>query len=185
MTEYIINHDPSACYGCRACEHICQENAISMQPNLEGFLYPVMDENKCIKCGLCTSVCPHDKQSQDEEMPKRVYAVQAKDIDILMRSSSGGAFSVIANYILENDGYVCGCIFSDRYEAVHILTRNRTDVDRMRGSKYVQSNTKDVYPRVKELLNEGRLVLFTGTPCQVAGLKGFLQGGHQNLFPST
>ena len=180
MTEYILHKEKSKCYGCRACEKVCSQKAITMEPDDEGFLYPVLNESLCINCGLCKKVCPHDNDFSVYE-PLSVYALQHNSEDILSGSSSGGAFSALADYVIENSGAVCGCVFDDNFRAVHTVTENTAVIEKMKGSKYVQSDTANSFKEVKVRLENGQRVLFTGTPCQVDGLKRFLKKDYENL----
>lgn len=182
MTEYIDTKDESKCYGCRACEQICPQHSIHMEANEEGFLYPQFDSEKCIHCGLCQKSCPHDNEDNEQHLPLAVFAAQYKKLDALMSSSSGGIFSALADYVVSNNGYVAGCIFNDEFLPIHVITKDKTVIEKMRGSKYAQSDTKNIYCQIKKILNKGELVLFTGTPCQVDGLIHYLQKDYSNLF---
>ena len=182
MTNYLVSGKDNTCYGCRACEQICPKNAITMKPNKEGFAYPVLDADKCVKCGLCAKICPHDNPMEAPEKPVDVFAGQYLEEEALLGSSSGGIFSAVADYVLANDGYVAGCLFDEDFVAVHMVTNEKKTVEKMRGSKYVQSDTKDTYAQIKALLDENKLVLFSGTPCQVDGLKRYLRKDYQNLI---
>ncbi len=181
MTEYLLTKNLKKCCGCSACEQVCPKNAIALKPNEEGFLYPVLDEELCIKCGLCKSVCPYDNKNDLKE-PEEVYAIQYKEQDILKKSSSGAAFSALADFVLAGGGAVAGCIFDETIRAVHIVTDKKELVEKMRGSKYVQSEMGDTFRSIKAILDDGRLVLFTGTPCQVGGLKNYLKKDYENLY---
>lgn len=172
------------CSGCRCCEAICPVSAIRMTTDEEGFLYPQIDYKVCIGCNLCKKSCPFVKKSTTEisvEYPK-VYAIKNKNQKVLKESSSGGAFSLLAEYVLNHNGYVVGCAFDEDFNPRHIIIESVDDLQRLRGSKYVQSNMEHIYPRVKELLDKGRQVLFTGTPCQVAGIRTYLNDDYENLF---
>ena len=182
MTDYILQHDSSKCYGCRACEQICPQKAITMQPNEEGFLYPVLDETICIKCGLCSQICPINTDFFDSDGVQRVYAAQYKQEASLMNSSSGGVFSAAADYVLNHGGAVAGCIFDENFTAVHKVSQNPDTIAKMRGSKYVQSDMGHTFLDIKKRLEDGQLVLFTGTPCQVDGLNRFLRKKYDNLY---
>lgn len=181
MTKYLLTSRLEKCCGCGACEQVCPENAIELKPNEEGFLYPVLNETLCIGCGICKKICPYDNNKQLNE-PVEVYAVQNNCVEELLKSSSGGMFSALADYIIANGGFVAGCIFDDSFKAVHILSRDAIEIEKMRGSKYVQSETGAVFKDVKQILDDGKIVLFTGTPCQIDGLKRFLQKDYENLF---
>ncbi|MBR5542773.1 MAG: Coenzyme F420 hydrogenase/dehydrogenase, beta subunit C-terminal domain [Oscillospiraceae bacterium] len=176
-----ICETPDKCTGCGACANVCPKDAVKLQENNYGFLHPVIDEKKCIECNLCSKTC---KKVFDMELiyPLKAYACTIKDKDILMKSSSGGAFSVLAEHILENGGAVCGCVYDDELKPIHICSEKKDDYLLMRKSKYVQSDTGLVYRDAKERLEAGKTVLFTGTPCQVGALKGYLGKGYENLI---
>ena len=180
MTSFLQTSELNKCYGCRACEQVCAKGAITIKPNNEGFLYPTLNKDLCIDCGLCVKVCPYDTPAIMNK-PQKAYAIQYKNDERLLNSSSGAAFPAIADYVLSKDGYVAGCIFNDEIEAVHIVTNEPHLVEKMSGSKYVQSNVNNVYSSIKNLLSSGKLVLFSGTPCQVAGLYRFLRKPYDNL----
>lgn len=170
------------CCGCSACLNICPHNAITMKENAEGFLYPYIDEEKCKNCGLCKKVCPSLNIENKNIKKPDCYAAMADD-EIRLQSSSGGAFSIIASHILNNNGYVCGCTFdTDDLTAKHIIIDSINDLSKLRGSKYVQSNVQYSYKNIKTLINDGKFVLFSGTPCQVAALKAYLNKDYDNLL---
>ncbi|MEG0408461.1 MAG: Coenzyme F420 hydrogenase/dehydrogenase, beta subunit C-terminal domain [Bacilli bacterium] len=180
MIRYALTKDKHTCYGCCACEQACPVNAINMVLDEEGFKYPLVDFNLCIKCSKCSEICPYE--SEVKESQGKSYAIQIKDKIELLNSSSGGVFSLIANYVFEKNGYVCGCIFDEDLKAIHIVSNNKNDLIKMQGSKYVQSEISNIYERILELLCDEKLVLFSGTPCQVDGLKRFLGKSYQNLI---
>lgn len=182
MTTYLKTANKASCYGCRACEKICSHSAIAFSPDSEGFLYPSLDSSRCVECGLCLKVCPYDNNFTEDKKPIKVYAAQYKNENALNNSSSGGIFSAVADLVLKEGGAVCGCIFNEDFKAVHIVTKNPEAVEKMRGSKYVQSDTADIFTEIKRLLEDGTKVLFTGTPCQVDGLKRFLLKDYDNLI---
>lgn len=173
------------CCGCAACGEICAKNAIQMVRNSEGFLYPNIDESLCIDCGMCDKVCPilnaEQLKHNDEQ---QVYAAVNKDNDILKESSSGGIFSVIADYVLDNGGVVCGAAFEDDLHLHHVIIDTKSELQRLRGSKYITSENDGAYKEIKQLLNQGRLVYYTGTGCQVAGLRAYLRKEYDNLVTS-
>ena len=171
------------CYGCRACEQLCPTKAITMMQNDEGFLIPHVDAKKCIKCKLCVSRCPHYNIKNLKNIQNSiVYAAKATDISEQKKSSSGAIFPIIAKYVLDNNGVVFGCQFNEDIVAEHTEINNKEDLEKLRGSKYVQSNTKNTYRRVKEILEEDRYVLYSGTPCQIGGLKTYLNKDYEKLY---
>lgn len=170
------------CTGCSMCYNICNHNAISMQPDEEGFLQPRINPSKCIDCGLCRKICPVLSPYDFSNHKMHTYAAFAKDKGIRQHGSSGGLFSVFANYILSSNGYVAGAAYNRDYAVNHIIISDITDLYKLQGSKYVQSNLKDTPQTIKSLLNNGKNVLFVGTPCQVAGLLNYLKKPYNNLF---
>lgn len=168
------------CAGCGMCAQACPAQAITMEENIEGFLIPVIDEEKCTRCGLCYHKCPSQNPLYKNEQPQ-CYAIMADD-EIRKVSSSGGMFSVAARYILEQGGYVCGAAFKADFSVEHIIIDNMSQLDRLRGSKYIQSSEGGVFPEIKRLLEDGTFVLFTGTPCQVAGLYAYLGKEYEKLY---
>lgn len=184
MIKYILTKDASDCCGCRACEQACTHQALRMEANEEGFLYPVIDTSKCVDCGLCGKVCPMMNPQQVQNPMGKAYAAQNKETDELKTSSSGGGFIAIAKYVLAQNGVVYGAAYQDGPIVVHERVDNFNDLEKLKGSKYVQSDTRDVYSQIKVDLRNGKLVYFTGTPCQVAGLKLFLRKEYENLITS-
>lgn len=179
----IYELDKNECCGCSSCVQKCPKNAIKMIENEEGFLYPIIDEEKCINCGLCSKVCPQMKEikKNNEEYPK-VYAMYNKNDDELLKSSSGGIFSVIANYVIENGGVVFGAAYDNDFNVKHIMIDNKENLNLLRKSKYVQSNINNTYEEAERKLKQGKMVLFSGTPCQIAGLKSYLVKEYDNLI---
>lgn len=173
--------DMKKCTGCGACENICPVGAITMKENDEGFLNPVVDVEKCVNCGLCSKKCIALNPEYGNVPVPKCYAMMADD-DTRFISSSGGMFSVVAEYILEKGGYVCGAAYKSDFKVEHIIIHDRRDLPRLRGSKYMQSHTNQIYKQIKELLEDGQLVLFTGMPCQVAGLYTCLGKDYENLY---
>lgn len=171
------------CCGCRNCENICPKHAIKMVEDEEGFLYPVVDKEKCVNCGLCSKVCPWLNEIKNKESFAPIcYAVKNKDKNVQKISSSGGAFGVFANVILEQNGYVCASIMNDSFIVSHSITDNKKDLVKMYGSKYVISDLKDNFLTIRKLLNENKKVLFCGVPCQVNALLNFLPKNYENLY---
>lgn len=169
------------CCGCGACFNTCAKGAISMVENHEGFKVPVVDAEKCTNCGMCVKVCPALNEKRANFVNPDCYAAQADDA-IRAVSSSGGAFTIIAEEILKRGGYVCGAAFRDDWSIHHIIVKNNEDLAKLRGSKYVQSDTEDCFKRIKALLRDGKWVLFSGTPCQVAGLYTYLGKEYDTLL---
>lgn len=161
------------CCGCNACEQVCPKNCISFAPDSEGFMYPVVDNSLCVECGLCTKHCPLIADVSKSKAPD-VYGAKYKNLSESFNSTSGGIFVPVAKYVLDKGGVVFGCAFDESLTARHICIDNAKDLQKLQGSKYVQSDTRGVYSKVKAELDKGRYVLFSGTGCQVAGLKAFL-----------
>lgn len=173
------------CFGCGACEQICSCCAIKMSADEEGFRSPVVDSNRCSRCGLCVMVCPAlpDKRESCLNLTQRVYAARNKQPEKWMRSTSGAIFPIFAEYILAQGGVVYGCAWSsDCSEAVHVRIDRFDALRQLYQSKYVQSSTRDTYCHVQSDLNEKIKVLYSGTPCQIAGLKLFLQRDYPELL---
>ncbi len=169
------------CTGCSACKEICPKDAIYMIYNKDGFLNPRIDNEKCVNCGICINHCPSFKPYYLNNKSPKCYAVWADD-GIRAVSSSGGFFSVIACYFLEKNGYVCGAVYNDDFSVMHILTNRKENIKKMRGSKYIQSNVSGIYKEIKVQLSKGEKVLFTGMPCQIAGLYSNLGTEYSNLY---
>lgn len=174
--RHIIITDPHDCCGCTACASACPRGSITMKENSEGFLYPAVDESTCIECGICARVCPVITQFPARR-PLEVHAVKHPDGTVRDGSASGGAFPLLASAILEEGGLVFGSRYDNAYEAVHDSAGTPSEAAAFIGSKYLQSRMEDCCGRVRTVLREGRPVLFTGTPCQVAGLNHFLASG--------
>lgn len=171
------------CSGCHACFQICPKNCIKMEYSSEGFLYPVADEERCIHCNLCESVCPILQKKEFSENSTTAYAVINKSEDIRSASSSGGVFSYVAESIILHGGVVFGAAFSEDFHTVkHICVDTVEDLYKLRGSKYLQSTIGNSYKEAETLLKEGRKVLFTGTPCQIAGLYACLKKDYSCLY---
>lgn len=169
------------CVGCGGCASICPEGAVAMAYREDGFLYPQVDGAACVSCGLCLRVCPTQYALSAAPIPSRCYALQAADA-ARMGASSGGVFPVLARHILDRGGYVAGAVFDEGFAVRHIVSRDPERVRAMQTSKYVQSDTSGVYSQIRDLLREGKTVLFTGCACQAAGLRAFLQKPYENLY---
>lgn len=173
--------DKSKCSGCHSCMNICPKNCIEMKVDEEGFWYPTVDKEKCIECGLCEKRCPILNDMSIENTPQ-AYACYNKDEEIRKESSSGGIFTLLASYIIDNGGIVYGAAFNQNFEVEHIEVTNKQDLSKLRGSKYVQSKLGNTYSKIKEHLNQNKLVYFSGTPCQIDGLLCFLNKKYDNLI---
>lgn len=173
--------DKSQCCGCTVCVSVCPKRCIRMIEDDEGFLYPEVDGAACINCGVCEQVCP-ELCSADARTPVLVYAAKNRNEEIRMASSSGGIFTLLAEKIIDCGGVVFGARFDVNWDVVHDYAETREGLVAFRGSKYVQSRMGDCYQKAKSFLLQGRKVMFTGTPCQIAGLKNFLRKDYDNLF---
>lgn len=172
--------EKSTCCGCEACVQVCPHKCISLKTDKEGFSYPVADTKSCIECGLCEKVCPK-LYSFEQRHPLAFYAAINPNEDIRMQSSSGGIFTLLAEHIIQLGGVVFGARFNSKWEVVHGYTDKIECLSEFRGSKYVQSHIGNAYKLVEQFLKAGRLVLFSGTPCQVAGLYRFIRKDYKNL----
>lgn len=168
-----ILDNPERCCGCYACYSTCPTSAITMEENEEGFRVPVIADDKCINCGSCRSVCPVQHVTYEHPKPT-VYALQAND-SIREGSSSGGAAAILSKYVLAHGGIVCGCGFDKNFEAHHVIIDKEEELPLISRTKYVQSRIEDNFKEIKKALLADRLTLFVGTPCQVAGLNGYLR----------
>lgn len=175
-TTNIIN-----CTGCSACYSKCPYNAIDMKYDNEGFIYPYVDASKCTDCNLCIKICPALHLNNKNTGLQECYAVMGKD-EIRRHSSSGGVFSIIAEYIFRHNGYVCGAAFNDEMQLMHMIINKREDLDKLRRSKYLESKIGDIFTQIKALLKHDEYVLFCGTPCQVAGLYAYLGCDYDKLI---
>lgn len=172
----IIISDPKNCCGCSACESICPHKAISMQPDVLGFLYPVVDKNKCTNCNLCNEVCAFNENYKKNIIENvEVYAVRHKEITEIDKSRSGAMFTAITDYIIKNGGSIYGAGYKEHFIVIHKRATTREERDEFRGSKYVQSELNGIFDSVRKDLKDGLLVCFSGTPCQTAGLRSFLE----------
>lgn len=168
------------CYGCGACENACKRGALKMQADEEGFLYPHIDSALCIECGKCKQVCQiHNLKTRISQEPL-VFAAKNKNEEVRRRSTSGGMFFALSETIIQNGGSVYGVAYDEEFNALHQRAENLEDCQKFQGSKYAQSRVGAVYQGVKDDLVSGKEVLFTGTPCQIAGLATFLGADAEN-----
>ena len=175
-----IEHKKDCC-GCTACVSVCAHHCITMHEDAEGFKYPQVDMAACVDCGLCEKVCPIQHSESDKNI-LQVIAAKNKDEVVRKNSSSGGVFSILAEAFIDDGGVVVGCAMNKELKAVHVICETKEELVRLRSSKYVQSDMEGIFPQVRQLLRDGRKVLFSGTPCQVAGLRSFLFKQYDNLF---
>lgn len=168
-------NDKSQCCGCWACYNACPKHCIEMIEDEEGFRYPHVNKKGCIDCGLCEKVCPLKQQQLDDTLPES-FVVQQKDAEVLRNSTSGGFFTAISKWAIAKGGVVFGAAFDEDMELRHSYSETLEGCKRFCGSKYVQSLIGDCYAQAKNFLAQGRVVVFSGTPCQVAGLYHFLRG---------
>lgn len=181
-----INHinidSKEDCTGCTACKNICPKNAIEMLRDEEGFLYPKVDAKKCINCGLCKKICPVLNNSIKNNFKQKAFLFQNTKENVRGDSTSGGFFSSIGEYVVKNNGIVIGASFGDDFVVKHIETDKIEELSKFRKSKYVQSDLNDMFRKIKQYLIDDRLVCFSGTPCQVEGLKAFLKKDYEKLI---
>ena len=169
------------CSGCHACYSVCPTKAIEMVKDEKGFKYPVIDQPKCVNCHLCEKTCPIINKKIVDNEPK-AYSCYNKNNEVRSKSSSGGIFTLIASKILEKNGVVFGASFNNKFMVEHIYVEKEEELYKIRGSKYLQSIIGDSYKQAKKFLEEGRYVLFTGTPCQIEGLLSYLNKDYENLI---
>ena len=162
------------CVWCRSCEQVCPQKCITLEPNREGFLYPRIEEKACIGCGMCLKACPTENTAEHRHQPQSVWAFKNNDEKQIMKSASGGAADVASEIILSQNGVVYGAAYDENLVVRHIEVTDKTSKCRLQSSKYVQSDLNQCYSKAKKALQDGRLVLFTGTPCQIAGLYAYL-----------
>ena len=177
---YFDTYNKKMCNGCGTCSLVCPKKCIKMVKDDEGFLYPVINKNECIKCGKCRNVCSNfNNKIVDNE---KAYGVLSNTSEHLELRSSGGVFILLAKYVINNGGIVFGVTYNNNLEVQHDYTENLDDVFKFSGSKYARSNLKNSYEKVKSFLQEDRYVLFTGTPCQISGLKKYLGKEYDKLI---
>lgn len=175
--------DKSQCCGCTACLSTCPKGAISMHTDDYGFNYPVIDTEHCVECKKCVAVCDFKKSSGNKNSAElSVYACHNKNELIHKESSSGGVFFELGKKILQNNGVIYGAVYDQNFNVKHIKAEKISDLEKMKGSKYVQSNITGVFKQVKADLEQGRDVLFSGTGCQCAALKSYLNKDYDNLY---
>lgn len=172
----------SECCGCSACKDICPKRCITMKQDIEGFEYPFIDKNICIDCGLCEKICPIQNEETLNNDLLECYVAFMKDEQIRLQSSSGGLFTIFAETIIKEKGVVFGAAFDEEFMVHHIGVESIDDLSKLRGSKYLQSRIENTYYETKQFLEDGRMVLYSGTACQIAGLKKYLNNDYKNLY---
>ncbi len=182
MNRNILKMNKLYCCGCGCCEQICPTHCITMIPDEEGFLVPCIDEQRCLNCGRCYDKCAQVEYDMTKSSIQKVFAARSKDNCLVESSSSGGIFGMLSKYILSLNGCIFGCAWDNKLEAKHIKVSSEKDLERLFGSKYVQSIIGNVYVDVKKSLEENKYVLFSGTACQIAGLNNYLGKKYDKLF---
>lgn len=183
LTNQYVEAHKTECCGCHACLNVCPTHAISMREDNEGFLYPLIDDEKCIHCGQCAKVCQMiNLKVNSEGSTKKVYACMSLNTEERLKSSSGGIFIQLARYVIEQGGCVFGAAFDDQMVVRHMKAHTLEECRKFMGSKYVQSAIGTTFAEAKCVLDQGEMVLFTGTPCQIHGLKLFLKKDYENLI---
>ncbi|MDU5920541.1 MAG: Coenzyme F420 hydrogenase/dehydrogenase, beta subunit C-terminal domain [Clostridiales bacterium] len=173
--------DKNKCSGCYACYSVCPKECISMKEDDEGYLYPNVNKNKCINCGICEKKCPIANNNKNNELIE-TYGCYSKNNDIRKQSSSGGIFSLLAQQVLNSGGVVFGSRYDKDFNVIHDYIEDVNELYKLRGSKYLQSIIGENFKIAKEFLEQGILVLFSGTPCQIDGLIKFLGKEYKNLI---
>lgn len=189
IKKYVISNkalseicDKMLCTGCGACASICPKKCINMVADKEGFTRPIIDKEACIDCGKCKKICPVTNRYRDDGKKPKICAAVNKIDAVRASSSSGGIFSALAEKIISNGGVVFGAVFDERFNVVHDYAQTVGEIEKFRGSKYVQGHVGNAYVKAKEFLDEGRTVLFTGLPCQIGGLYAYLRKDYENLI---
>ena len=180
MITYFESYNKKDCNGCGVCELICPKKCIKMIKDNEGFLYPQIDKDKCINCGKCRRVCSNFPKKNENEI--KAYATKNKNEIDRKNSTSGGMFKILAEYVINNDGVVFGVELNKDLIAQHNYAETMEECRKFSTSKYVRSDLNNSYPKVKEFLSNGRKVLFTGTPCQIQGLRNYLGKDNEDLI---
>lgn len=174
MSNIEIYSKHENCCGCAACSNICPKQAITMEGDNKGFLYPLVHKERCVDCSLCVKVCAFNRKTELQNKEQHAYAVKNKNDTVRQNSRSGGVFTAITDQYLENNGIVYGVALDENFEAFHARATQSEERDLFRGSKYIQSKVGTAYQEVKEDLINGKSVVFSGTPCQVNALKSYL-----------
>ncbi len=180
--KFVKIEEKDLCCGCTACYSVCPKNAIKMVRDNEGFLYPEVDKEKCVNCGMCKKVCPILNKAKLNEFKPKAYLFQNSNEEIRKDSTSGGIFTAIGEFVIKNNGIVYGATFDDNFVVNHIGVESTYELCKFRKSKYVQSNQNNCFKEIKQYLDNGKLVCYSGTPCQVGGLRTYLRKDYENLI---
>ena len=180
--KFVKIEEKDLCCGCTACYSVCPKNAIKMLRDNEGFLYPEVDKEKCVNCGMCKKVCPILNKARLNEFKPKAYLFQNSNEEIRKDSTSGGIFTAIGEFVIKNNGIVYGATFDDNFVVNHIGVESVDKLSKFRKSKYVQSNQNNCFKEIKQYLDNGKLVCYSGTPCQVGGLRAYLRKNYENLI---
>ncbi len=181
MNKYFMEKEVKDCCGCRACEQICPVKCINIKKNEEGFLYPDINLEKCVQCGMCSKVCPMENEYKNEE-EQIAYAAISSDDTTLLKSSSGGIFFLLAKWIIKQKGYVFGAYLNKDFILQQKGASNIDEIKQLLGSKYIQSDTNNTFSVVRKMVEQGKLVLYVSTPCQIAAIKLFLGKEYSNFY---
>lgn len=168
-----VFNNKGKCCGCGLCTTVCKKNAIVMKEDSKGFIYPEINEELCIQCGMCTKICSYNSE-EIFNTPIESYAALTKNKRVLSKSASGGVFATIAEQFIKSGGWVCGSVMEFKKgiaTCYHRVTNKLNDIEKMQGSKYVQSDITDALPEIKQLISKKEKILFCGTPCQVSAVK--------------
>lgn len=182
MNKYLNELNKKDCCGCSACIQICPKKALTMISDEDGFCYPQIDMSKCVHCGKCAMVCPMEKSATNNSTSFQAFAAYSSIEKYISNSSSGGIFPEIAAWVIQNGGAVYGAIMDENFNVFHARIDQLSDIHSMQGSKYVQSEMGEIMSQCKEDLKNGKYVFFTGTGCQISGLKQFLGKEYENLL---
>ena len=174
--------EKNKCFGCGSCFLSCPKNAIEMESDEEGFAFPKIDEKKCIDCSVCIKKCPSFSPLEKNDFAQETYSVLYKNDEICKKSASGGAFAAFVVKIIENQGVVFGCAYDEDLNAVQIKIDRLENLIKLQGSKYVSSDSKSTFAEAKKDLLIGKKGLYSGRPCQIAGLRRYLGKDYENLL---
>lgn len=171
MNEYLTSSNISQCCGCGACAYVCPKDCIHLTTNEEGFVYPTVNVSACVNCNKCVAVCPFENAEEYKNHNFQAYAAHTKNFDYIMNSSSGGVFSEIATSFIHSGGVVCGVTIDEKHQVFHTIVDKTDDLEKLQGSKYVQSDLYSCFENIEKVLHSEKKLLFSGTPCQVSAVK--------------